>query len=68
MKKPLIVRAEAEADLAEAYQWYEQRIRGLGPQFLLCVDAVMASIERNPQLFKNLPLPLFFKEGDESSL
>ena len=51
MKKPLIVRPEAEVDLAEAYQWYEQQVHGLGAQFLLCVDAVMASIERNPQLF-----------------
>jgi hypothetical protein len=41
-----MVRAEAEADLAEAYQWYEQQVRGLGGEFLLCVDAVMASIER----------------------
>jgi hypothetical protein len=48
MKKPVIVRAEAEADLAEAYQWYEQQVRDLGGEFLLCVDAVMASIERNP--------------------
>ena len=51
MKKPLIVRPEAEVELAEAYQWYEQQVHGLGAQFLLCVDAVMASIERNPQLF-----------------
>ncbi len=51
MKKSLLIRAEAEADLDEAYQWYEQQVRGLGAQFLLCVDAVMASIERNPQLY-----------------
>ena len=51
MKKPVIVRAEAEADLGEAYQWYEQQVRDLGGEFLLCVDAVMASIERNPQLY-----------------
>ena len=30
MKKPVIVREEAEADLAEAYQWYEQQVSGLG--------------------------------------
>jgi len=28
MKKPLIVRPEAEGDLAEAYQWYEQQVHG----------------------------------------
>ena len=51
MKKPVIVRAEAEADLAEAYNWYEQQVCDLGGEFLLCVDAVMASIERNPHLY-----------------
>jgi hypothetical protein len=49
MKKPVIVRSEAEADLSEAYQWYEQQVRGLGAEFLLCVEAVMASIETNRQ-------------------
>ena len=39
MKKPVIVREEAEADLAEAYQWYEQQVRGLGGDFLLCVGS-----------------------------
>ena len=79
MKKPLIVRAEAEADLAEAFQWYEQQVRGLGHQFLLCVDAVMASIERNPQLYpvvhrgvirraltRRFPYGVFFVEGERS--
>jgi plasmid stabilization system protein ParE len=79
MKKPVIVRAEAEADLAEAYQWYEQQVLGLGGEFLLCVDAVMASIERNPQLYpvvhkgvirraltQRFPYGVFFVEGERS--
>jgi plasmid stabilization system protein ParE len=79
MKKPLIVRAEAETDLAEAFHWYEQHVRGLGEQFLLCVDAVMASIERNPQLYpvihrgvirraltRRFPYGVFFVEGERS--
>lgn len=79
MKKPLIVRAEAEADLAEAFQWYEQQVRGLGDQFLLCVDAVLASIERNPRLYtvvhrdvirralmRRFPYGVFFVESEQS--
>ena len=79
MKKPVIVRSEAEADLSEAYQWYEQQVRGLGSEFLLCVDAVMASIERNPQLHpvvhrgvirraftRRFPYGVFFVEGERS--
>jgi len=44
MRKPVIVRAEAEADLAEAYHWYEQQVRDLGREFFLCMDAVIAAI------------------------
>ena len=79
MKKSLIVRGEAEADLAEAFHWYEQQVRGLGDQFLLCVDAVMALIERNPQLYpvvhrgvirraltRRFPYGVFFVEGERS--
>lgn len=79
MKKPLIIREGAEADLSEACQWYEQQVHGLGAQFLLCVDAVMASIERNPQLYpvvhkdiirraliRRFPYGVFFIEGKRS--
>jgi len=79
MNKPLIVTPEAEADLTDAYQWYEQRVRGLGAEFLLCVDAVMAAIERNPQLYpvvhkgvvrraltRRFPYGVFFVEAEQS--
>ena len=79
MKKPVIVREEAEADLSEAYQWYEQQVRGLGGEFLLCVDGVIASIEKNPHLYPvvhkgviwralstRFPYGVFFVEGTQS--
>jgi toxin ParE1/3/4 len=44
----LFVRSEAETDLAEAFQWYEARSTGLGFDFLRCVRAVLAAIERHP--------------------
>ncbi len=47
----LIVRPEAEKDLTEAYQWYEERLEGLGQGFLVCVDAAISLIKRNPKLF-----------------
>jgi hypothetical protein len=34
MSMPLIIRPEAEQDMAEARQWYEQRRDGLGNEFL----------------------------------
>jgi len=36
----LVIRPDAEAELTEAFDWYEQRVPGLGSQFLLAVDAM----------------------------
>jgi len=57
MNYKLIVRPEAEAELEEAYLWYEQQIVGLGSQFLLSVDAVTNTIRRNP-----LQYPVVYKD------
>jgi plasmid stabilization system protein ParE len=51
MNRDLVVLPEAEADLADAYTWYEERLPGLGSAFLLSVEAVIHSITRNPQLY-----------------
>ena len=51
MALELIVAAEAEHDLAEAYAWYEQRGLGLGEEFLVCVDACVQRILRLPESF-----------------
>jgi len=51
MKSPLIIRPEAESDLAEAYRWYEAQVPGLGSDFLLSVDAALSSIRRNSELY-----------------
>jgi len=51
MKRALIIRPEAERDLAEAYQWYESQLAGLGSDFLLRLDATLSSIQRTPDLY-----------------
>ena len=48
MNYKLIVRPEAEAELEEAFLWYEQQVIGLGSQFLLVVDEAINSIQQNP--------------------
>jgi hypothetical protein len=35
MNRDLVVLPEAEADLADAYTWYEERLPGLGSDILL---------------------------------
>ena len=47
----VIVRPAAEADLLEAFAWYEQRELGLGAEFLRCVDDGLEHITRHPQMY-----------------
>jgi hypothetical protein len=39
MPVELVIVPEAEADIADAYIWYEGRRAGLGEEFLSSVDA-----------------------------
>ncbi len=57
MSYSLLLRPEAQADLDEAYYWYEQRHEGLGADFLLCVEEGLERIRRTPELY-----PLVHKE------
>ena len=45
----LILRPEAEADVADAFTWYERQTLGLGSHFLLCVEAGLSQIRRYPE-------------------
>ncbi|MFT3907414.1 MAG: hypothetical protein QM718_14050 [Steroidobacteraceae bacterium] len=47
----LIVGADAEADLAQAYMWYEEQRRGLGREFLEEASRCLQSIEQRPLSF-----------------
>ncbi len=48
MKYQLLVRPEAQQDLAEAVRWYEEKQTGLGRGFLLRIHEAMNGIIRNP--------------------
>ena len=50
MAAKLITAAEAEADVLEAYGWYESQRVGLGERFLDSVDACIHSICRMPEM------------------
>ena len=49
MTKSLIIREEAEKELTEAFNWYEERVSGLGSEFLSCIDDACRSLLRNPK-------------------
>ena len=47
----LIFKPEAEADIAQAYDWYEQRDVGLGAEFIRCVESCVNGIQRHPEMY-----------------
>jgi len=51
MTRELVIRPKAEAELAEAFSWYEAQAVGLGDRFVLCIDAVLHAILRNPDMY-----------------
>ena len=51
MTPRLFIRKAARDDMAEAFQWYEDRSQGLGHEFLRAVRVTCAGIERAPEQF-----------------
>lgn len=47
----VIFEAAAQAEIAQAFGWYEQQSYGLGGDFLRVVAAVEEQLTRNPQAF-----------------
>lgn len=48
MSRELIIRREAEAEIAEAADWYNRERPGLGIDFVLAVNAALEAVQRNP--------------------
>jgi len=51
MTYTVIVRPEAEREIQEAFDWYEERNEGLGLEFLRAADACLSGVQRNPEAF-----------------
>jgi plasmid stabilization system protein ParE len=77
MSLPLIITPEAEADLADARAWYEQKRAGLGEEFVLCVEAGLDHICRVPKaatevypgvrrmMVRRFPFGIFYRVDDD---
>jgi toxin ParE1/3/4 len=50
MSQRLIFRPEAQKDVAEAAEWYDQQSAGLSLRFRAALDNTLAAIEENPRL------------------
>ncbi len=51
MSLSVVLRPQAEAEFEEAQGWYEERGRGLGQEFVTCVQATIEAVRRNPDQF-----------------
>jgi plasmid stabilization system protein ParE len=54
MSLPLILTPAAEADLAAAKAWYERQQRGLGIDFLQCVEEALDRIRILPEAYREV--------------
>jgi len=51
MNYALVFRLEVREELNEAYRWYESQKRGLGDEFLDCVDEMLNRICLMPESY-----------------
>ena len=77
MVAELIIAAEADQDIADAYAWYEGRRAGLGEEFMTCVDAYIQAIVRTPEmhavyyetyrrgLVRRFPYAVFYEHAED---
>jgi len=52
MTYKLIIKTEAELDIAHALEWYASQKSGLELDFLNAIEETLAVIERTPKLFQ----------------
>ena len=73
----MIIRDPARSDIDEAVDWYEERVPGLGGEFLRSLDGSLAAISRNPAMYpvvyrkaqmtvvRRFPYLIIFREFDD---
>jgi len=79
MPLTLIITDKAQDDVSKAHQWYEDKVTGLGKEFVQCIDARMQQIVRGSQqypiiyadsvkrvLVARFPYAIFFIEKDST--
>ncbi len=76
--KSVVILADAEADIKDAYQWYETQRKGLGESFLLCIEEALSRVSRTPKIYAvvhkdirrtlihRFPFGIFYIESERS--
>lgn len=47
----LLVRPNAEKQIDEVYRWHQEKLKGLGDEFLNSVDSCLLTISNNPFVY-----------------
>ena len=74
----LIIRPEAELDLADTFAWYEEQAKGFGTSFLDAAEEILERVQANPRLYpivhksvrralmRRFPYAVFYVETNDS--
>lgn len=54
MKYKLTLRKEAEFDIEEQFEFFEEKRVGLGHDFLLCVEEAIDKLQKNPLIYRKI--------------
>lgn len=54
MSYKLTIRKEAEFDIDEQFNFYEEKRDGLGHDFLLCIEEALDKLQRNPLVYRKI--------------
>ncbi|MCD2451680.1 type II toxin-antitoxin system RelE/ParE family toxin [Methylicorpusculum oleiharenae] len=63
MKYKLTLRKEAEFDIEEQFEFFEEKRVSLGHDFLLCVEEALDKLQKNPLIYRKI-----FKELRRTSI
>ncbi|MES9814242.1 MAG: type II toxin-antitoxin system RelE/ParE family toxin [Candidatus Thiodiazotropha sp.] len=54
MSYTLTIRKEAEFDIDEQFDYYEEKREGLGHDLLLCIEEALDKLQRNPLVYRKI--------------
>ena len=78
MARQIILTPEAKADARDAFGWYEEQDRGLGDEFLDCLESAFMQIADHPTrypvrfddfrriLIRRFPYAIYFDHDDRA--
>lgn len=76
--KYILILSNAEQDIDEAYNWYEQRQAGIGDEFMNCLNKCFEAIRLTPNVYafvyknyrralvKRFPYAVLYESIDET--